>query len=123
MAIDRICILPSELNIVRKEITYIRNQMQRDFLTMYNRLEIAVLWFLLFLLIHFCVPADCGHGHMKLPVGQNKVMHWNEFVYLSMILCIIGKQTTSTYMIVYFLYSMLNIIPYCIQTINSKFYI
>ena len=56
--------------------------MQRDFLTMYNRLEIAVLWFLLFLLIHFCVPADCGHGHMKLPVGQNKVMHWNEFVNL-----------------------------------------
>ena len=43
MAIDRICISPSELNIVRKEITYIRNQMQRDFLTMYNRLEIAVL--------------------------------------------------------------------------------
>ena len=71
------------------------------------------------LLIHFCAPDDCGHGHMKLPVGQNKVMHWNEFVYLSMILCIIGKQTTSTYMIVYFLYSMLNIIPYCIHTINS----
>ena len=34
------------------------------------------------LLIHFCAPDDCGHGHMKLPVGQNKVMHWNEFVNL-----------------------------------------
>ena len=66
----------------RKKGSYIRNQMQRDFLTMYNRLEIAVLWFLLFLLIHFCAPDDCGHGHMKLPVGQNKVMHWNEFVNL-----------------------------------------
>ena len=43
LAINRICISPSALNIVRKEITYIRNQMQRDFLTMYNRLEIAVL--------------------------------------------------------------------------------
>ena len=66
----------------RQKRSYIRNQMQRDFLTMYNRLEIAVLWFLLFLLIHFCAPDDCGHGHMKLPVGQNKVMHWNEFVNL-----------------------------------------
>ena len=43
MAIDRICISPCELNIVRKEITYIRNQMQRGFLNMYDRLEIAVL--------------------------------------------------------------------------------
>ena len=43
MAIDKICNSPSELNIVREEITYIGNQMQSDFLTMYNRLEIAVL--------------------------------------------------------------------------------
>ena len=67
----------------------IRNQMQRDFLTMYNRLEIAVLWFLLFLLIHICAPADCGQGHMKLPVGQIKwwietsCQSKNVYVYIS----------------------------------------
>ena len=73
----------------RQKGSYIRNQMQRDFLTMYNRLEIAVLWFLLFLLIHFCAPADCGHGHMKLPVGQIKwwietsCQSKNVYVYVS----------------------------------------
>ena len=90
----------------RQKGSHIRNQMQRDFLTMYNRLEIAVLWFLLFLLIHFCAPADCGHGHMKLPVGQIKwwietscqsknvyvyIIKWNIYIYKY----IINKTKTS----------------------------
>ena len=39
-SINRICILPSELNEYCQKGSYIRNQMQRDFLIMYNRLEI-----------------------------------------------------------------------------------
>ena len=43
-------------------------------------------------------------------------------IWYSIFFCIIGTQTTSSYLILYFLYSMLNI-PYCMHTINSIFYI
>ena len=33
-------------------------------------LELKILYILYN--IHFCAPDDCGHGHMKLPVGQIK---------------------------------------------------
>ena len=47
--------------------------------------SVAVLWFLLFCSFAFLLLMIVVMCHMKLPVGQNKVMHWNEFVNLYII--------------------------------------